>query len=46
MEWLEPPDVEPVFPKHGCALYPARAIPCPICEEEADGEEDDQDDGR
>lgn len=34
-EWIEPPDVEPVCPKHGCALYPARPIPCPECEIEA-----------
>ena len=34
-EWLEPPDVEPVCPRHGCALYPARTIPCPECEIEA-----------
>ena len=34
-----PTDVEPVCPKHGCTLYPARPIPCPECEEEA--EEDD-----
>lgn len=29
-EWIEPPDVLPVCPKHGCALYPARPIPCPV----------------
>lgn len=31
-----PTDVEPVCPKHGCTLYPARPIPCPMCAEEAD----------
>lgn len=46
MQWIEPPDVEPVCPKHGCALYPARTIPCPICGEESDEWEADQDDGR
>ena len=39
-EWLEPPDVEPVCPEHGCALYPTRPIPCPECEIEAMEEED------
>lgn len=33
-----PTDVEPVCPKHGCTLYPARPIPCPECEEEAEEE--------
>lgn len=33
-----PPDVEPVCPKHGCTLYPARPIPCSECEEEAEEE--------
>ena len=28
-EWIEPPDVLPTCPIHGCALYPARPIPCP-----------------
>lgn len=37
-EWIEPPDVEP---KHGCALYPARPIPCPECEIEAEEQEAD-----
>lgn len=46
MQWIETPDVEPVCPKHGCALYPARTIPCPICGEESDEWEADQDDGR
>ncbi|WP_281109030.1 ferredoxin [Bifidobacterium catenulatum] len=40
-EWIEPPDVEPVCPIHGCALYPARPIPCPECEIEAEEEEAD-----
>lgn len=39
-EWIEPPDVEPVCPRHGCALYPARTIPCPECEIEAMEKED------
>lgn len=33
-EWIEPPDVLPTCPIHGCALYPARPIPCPECEAE------------
>nr|DAN17875.1 MAG TPA: TniQ [Caudoviricetes sp.] len=41
MEWIEPPDVEPVCPRHGCALYPARPIPCPECEIEAEEQEAD-----
>ena len=41
-EWIEPPDVEPVCPKHGCALYPACPIPCPECEIEAEEQEADQ----
>ena len=45
MEWIEPPDVLPTCPRHGCALYPARPIPYPICEEEAYDEEDDHDAG-
>ncbi len=40
-EWIEPPDVLPVCPKHGCALYPTRTIPCPECEIEAEEEEAD-----
>lgn len=35
-EWIEPPDVLPVCPKHGCALYPAHPIPCPECEAESE----------
>lgn len=35
-EWIEPPDVLPVCPKHGCALYPAHTIPCPECEAESE----------
>lgn len=35
-EWIEPPDVLPVCPKHGCALYPARPIPCHECEAESE----------
>lgn len=38
----EPGDVEPVCPKHGCRLYPARPIPCPECEQEAEEKEADQ----
>lgn len=41
-EWIEPPDVEPVCPRHVCALYPARHIPCPECELEAEEQEADQ----
>lgn len=40
-EWIESPDVLPVCPKHGCALYPTRTIPCPECEIEAEEEEVD-----
>ena len=40
-EWIEPPDVEPVCPRHGCALYPTRPIiPCPECEIEAEEEDE------
>ena len=35
-EWLEPPDVEPVCPRHGCAPDTARPIPCPECEAESE----------
>lgn len=43
-----PSDVEPVCPTHGCPLYPARPIPCPMCAEEADemyADSDWRDDG-
>ena len=39
---IEPPDVETTCPIHGCALYPARPIPCPECEIEAEEQEADQ----
>ena len=31
-----PPETEPVCPTHGCQLYPARPVPCPECELEAE----------
>ena len=40
-EWIEPPDVLPTCPIHGCALYPARPIPCPECEAECEAESED-----
>lgn len=41
-EWIEPPDVEPVCPRYGMgALYPARPIPYPECEIEAEEQEAD-----
>ena len=40
--WTHPPDVETTCPIHGCALYPARPIPCPECEIEAEEQEADQ----
>lgn len=38
-ERIEPPDVEPVCERHGCRLFPARPIPCPECEQEADDDD-------
>lgn len=45
MPWLvdeEPPDVEPVCEIHECPLYPARPIPCPECEAEAEWDREER----
>lgn len=40
-EWTEPPDTDPICETHHCPLFPARAIPCPECEYEADEQDAD-----